>query len=92
MAGVELLSLELDMHGQGSIEIKHSPEVAAAIGAATAQVYARAKAMSVSGDSEYHYGVDTLPTTTKGYVVTANLPAMHANSRAGMHPLEMAIS
>ena len=91
MAGVQLDSIEIDTHGEGAAEIKHSPEVVAAITAATEGVYQRAKGMSVSGDAEYWHGVDTLPTTTKGYVLTANLAAMHANSRAGVHPLEAAI-
>ena len=45
----------------------------------------------MSGESEYHYGVDILPTAAKGYVVTANIQARAANNRAGMKPLEVAI-
>ncbi len=92
MADVEVTSVTIDTDGMGRTAVEHSPEVLAALNSAAASIYARAKAMSASGDSEYHYGVDVLPTTSKGYVVTANPPAMNANNRAGNRPLEAAIS
>jgi hypothetical protein len=88
---VQIDRIELDITGQSRAELEHSPEVVAALEAAAAGVYARAKALSVSGESDYHYGVDILPKASKGYVVTANLAAMHANCRGGMNPLKVAI-
>ena len=88
---VELTSLEIDMQGQGRTEVEHMPEVIAALQAAAANVYGTAKAMSVSGDSEYAYGVDVLPTTSKGWVAASNVPAWRANMRAGTNPLKVAI-
>ena len=88
---VQIDRIELDITGQARAEVEHMPEVLGALQAAAATVAANAKALSVSGDAEYHYGVDTLPTASKGYVVTANLAAMHANCRGGMNPLKVAI-
>lgn len=88
---VQIDRIELDITGQSRADLEHSPEVVAALQAAAAGVYARAKALSVSGESDYHYGVDILPTASKGYVVTANIQARAANNRAGMKPLEVAI-
>lgn len=88
---VQIDRIELDMTGQGRTEVEHTPEVLGALQAAAATVAANAKSLSVSGDAEYHYGVDILPTASKGYVVTANLAAMHANCRGGMNPLKAAI-
>lgn len=92
MADVEIGRIEIYADGGGRTAVEHSPEVLAALNAAAAAVCARAKAMSVSGDSDYHYGVDVMPTTAHGYVVTANPPAMNANNRAGNRPLEAAIN
>ncbi|MBR4687099.1 MAG: hypothetical protein IKP01_02195 [Bacteroidales bacterium] len=87
----ELTSLEIDMHGQGRTDLEHSAEVLAALRAAADEVAARALATSVSGDSEYAYGVDVLPTTSKGWVAASNIPAWRANTRAGTNPLKVAI-
>lgn len=88
---VELTSLEIDMQGQGRTDIEHTPEVLAALQAAAANVYGKAMSMSVSGDSEYAYGVDVLPTASKGWVAASNIPAWRANTRAGTNPLKVAI-
>lgn len=88
---VELTSVEVDMQGQGRIEVEHSPEVLAALQAAADGVAAKAISMSVSGDADYAYGVDVLPTASKGWVAAANIPAWRANTRAGTNPLKVAI-
>lgn len=88
---MQLDSLELDMQGQGRTEIEHSPKVQAALLAAAAQAAAKAEALSVSGQSTYAYGVDTLPTTSKAFVVATNIPAWRANMRDGVNPLKVAI-
>jgi hypothetical protein len=91
MSEVQIDSIEIDMQGQGRTEIEHSPEVLAALQSAAALVAARAAALSVSGEAEYHHGVDIQPTTAHGYVVTANIQARAANGRPGMNPLKVAI-
>lgn len=88
---ITLESFQPNASKEARAEVEHSPEVVAALQAAAAGVYARAKALSVSGESDYHHGVDILPTASKGYVVTANIQARAANNRAGMKPLEVAI-
>lgn len=88
---ITLESFQPNASKEARAEVEHTPEVIGALQAAAATVAANAKSLSVSGDAEYYYGVDTLPTASKGYVVTANLAAMHANCRGGMNPLKVAI-
>lgn len=88
---ITLESFQPNASKEARAEVEHMPEVLGALQAAAATVAAKAAELSESGDSAYYYGVDVLPTAAKGYVVTANLPAMHANCRSGDNPLKVAI-